>query len=84
MTFPKYIRPWPIQQTFVQEKQKSKVDRIRNWMELGRFTLEHSSLGGLNKKKHEKKHKILAFKLLFLEIWLKNLTSREIFWSSNI
>ena len=39
---------------------------------------------GVKQKKYEKKHEILAFKLLLQEIWLKNLTSRKIFWSSNI
>ena len=41
--------------------------------------LEHSSLRGVKQKKHEKKHEILAFKLLLHEIRLKNLTIRKIF-----
>ena len=40
--------------------------------------LENSSLRGVKQKKHEKKHEILAFKPLLLEIGLKNLTSRKI------
>ena len=42
--------------------------------------LEHFSSRGLKRKKHE----ILAFKPLLYEIWLKNMTIRKIFWSSNI
>ena len=45
--------------------------------------LEHSSLRGVKEKKH-KKHKILAFKPILQEIQMKNLTSRKIFWSTNI
>ena len=45
---------------------------------------EHSSFRGLNRKKHKKKHDILALKPLLQEIQLKNLTIRKIFWSSNI
>ena len=46
--------------------------------------LEHSSLRGIKQKKHVKKREILAFKPLLQEIRLKNLTSRKIFWRSNI
>ena len=46
--------------------------------------LEHSSLRGVKQKKHKKKHKILAFKPFLQEIRLKNLTSRKIFWSSDV
>ena len=47
--------------------------------------LEHSSLRGLNRKKHKENHENLAFKLLLQEIRLvESLSSRKIFWSSNI
>ena len=39
---------------------------------------------GVKQKRHVKKHEILAFKPLLQNIQLKNLTSRKIFWSSNI
>ena len=39
--------------------------------------------GGIKQKKHVKKREILAFKPLLQEIWLKNLTSRKIFWKNN-
>ena len=38
----------------------------------------------MKKKKTKKKSEILAFKPLLQEIQLKILTSRKIFWSSNI
>ena len=46
--------------------------------------LEHSSPRGVKQKNHIKKPEILVFKPLLQDIRLKNLTSRKIFWSSNI
>ena len=54
------------------------------WNKAVFLLLEHSSLRGFKQKKHEKKHEILAFKLLLKEMQLKNLTIRKIFWISNI
>ena len=51
---------------------------IRN--EVVFLILEHSSFSGVKQKKHKKNHEILAFKPLLQEIWLKNLTSRKIFF----
>ena len=50
---------------------------------------EHSSLWGVGGegglcRKNPRKHIILAFKLLWQKIQLKNMTSRKIFWSSKI
>ena len=44
--------------------------------------LEPSSPRGVKQEKHKKKHEIFTFKPLLQEIWLKNLTSRKLFWSS--
>ena len=47
------------------------------------FWLQNIPVSGrLKRKKHKKKHEILAFRPLLQEIRLKTLTIRKVFWSS--